>query len=103
MACGSQAARGRGMGLSISMGEDERRYKIQTEEGMQARAAITHSVLTCTAYICLLIPYALGVGLSLRPSNISCSTVHASTPTALHYTPGSPPWASEHLSCLPSW
>ncbi|XP_045107704.1 uncharacterized protein LOC123502605 [Portunus trituberculatus] len=39
-----------------------------------------HSPHTCTAYVCLLIPSALGVGLFLRPLSISCSTAHASTP-----------------------
>ncbi|MPC42056.1 hypothetical protein E2C01_035669 [Portunus trituberculatus] len=61
-----------------SAGEDGRRYKIQTgvrnarQQPLPASAwATPHSVLTCTAYVCLLIPSAHGVGLSLRPSNIS--------------------------------
>ncbi|MPC58372.1 hypothetical protein E2C01_052374 [Portunus trituberculatus] len=49
------------------------------------------SVLTCNAYICLVTPSALGVGLPLKPWNI------------LHYAPGSPPWPSQHSTCPPSW
>ncbi|MPC48285.1 hypothetical protein E2C01_042053 [Portunus trituberculatus] len=50
-----------------------------------------------------IIPSSLSVGRLLRPSHISCFTVHASTPTALHYSPGFPSWASQHLICPPSW
>ncbi|MPC78313.1 hypothetical protein E2C01_072797 [Portunus trituberculatus] len=109
-----------------SVGEDEHRYKIQTVsqswEGTQAIAAIARLHLGHLHYRFLspdpfcpwcrttpetieyfLFLSALGVGLPLRPSNISCSTVHASTPTALHYVPGSLPWASQHSTCPPSW
>ncbi|MPC90127.1 hypothetical protein E2C01_085098 [Portunus trituberculatus] len=37
------------------------------------------SVFTCTAYVCLVTPSALGVGLPLRPWNVSCFNAHAST------------------------
>ncbi|XP_045134430.1 uncharacterized protein LOC123517993 [Portunus trituberculatus] len=37
-----------------------------------------------------------------RPSNISCFDAYASTFT-LHYTPSSPPWPSQHLTCPSSW
>ncbi|MPC87576.1 hypothetical protein E2C01_082442 [Portunus trituberculatus] len=54
-----------------------------------------HSQLTCTVCACLLIPIALSYC-------ISCSAVHAFTPTALHYAPSCPPWASQHSTCPPS-
>ncbi|MPC81833.1 hypothetical protein E2C01_076469 [Portunus trituberculatus] len=53
--------------------------------------ATPHSVLTCTAYVCFVTLSALGVGLPLRPWNISCFNVHASTLTTLHYAPSSLP------------
>ncbi|MPD04395.1 hypothetical protein E2C01_100080 [Portunus trituberculatus] len=54
--------------------------------------ATPRSVLTCTTYVCLVSPSALGVGLPLRPWNISCSNAtlplspHSSTLTA--FRPG---------------
>ncbi|MPC71031.1 hypothetical protein E2C01_065298 [Portunus trituberculatus] len=65
--------------------------------------ATQRSVLTCIAYVCLMIPSALGVGLPLRPSNISCFNAHASSLNILHHAPGSPPWPSQHSTCPPSW
>ncbi|MPD00833.1 hypothetical protein E2C01_096334 [Portunus trituberculatus] len=44
--------------------------------------ATPRSVLTCTAYICLMTPSALGVGLPLRPWNIFCS--NATLPLSPH-------------------
>ncbi|MPC97636.1 hypothetical protein E2C01_092959 [Portunus trituberculatus] len=61
------------------------------------------SVLTCIAYVCLVTPSALDVGLPLRPWNISCFNAHASSLNTLHYAPGSPPWPSQHSTCPPSW
>ncbi|MPC79306.1 hypothetical protein E2C01_073827 [Portunus trituberculatus] len=61
------------------------------------------SVLTCTAYVCLVTTFALGVGLPLMPWNISCFSAHASTLNILHYAPGSLPWPSQHSTCPPSW
>ncbi|MPC39851.1 hypothetical protein E2C01_033400 [Portunus trituberculatus] len=71
-------------------GKDEHRYKIQTISHRKERKpqhssptsswATPRSVLTYTAYICLVTTSVLGIRLSHRPSNISCSTVHASTP-----------------------
>ncbi|MPC95037.1 hypothetical protein E2C01_090231 [Portunus trituberculatus] len=58
--------------------------------------AIPYSVLICIA---ILTPSALGVGLLLRPSNISCFNAHASTLTILHYTP----CPSQHWTCPPTW
>ncbi|MPC85695.1 hypothetical protein E2C01_080479 [Portunus trituberculatus] len=47
--------------------------------------ATLRSVLTCTTYVCLVTPSALGVRLLLRPWNISCINAHASTQhIALH-------------------
>ncbi|MPC13621.1 hypothetical protein E2C01_006361 [Portunus trituberculatus] len=65
--------------------------------------ATPRSVLTCTAYVCLVTPSVLGVGLLMRPWNISCFNAHASTLKILHYAPGSPPWPSQHSTCPPSW
>ncbi|MPD05227.1 hypothetical protein E2C01_100958 [Portunus trituberculatus] len=61
------------------------------------------SVLTFIAYVCLVTPSALGVGLPLRPWNISCFNAHTSSLNILHYAPGSPPWPSQHLTCPSSW
>ncbi|MPC72610.1 hypothetical protein E2C01_066922 [Portunus trituberculatus] len=72
-----------------------------------ARLRLGHTILlTCIAYICLVIPSALGVGLTLRPWNISCFNAHASTfniCNLLHYAPGSLPWRSQHSTCPPFW
>ncbi|MPC87039.1 hypothetical protein E2C01_081887 [Portunus trituberculatus] len=65
--------------------------------------ATPRSVLTCTTYVCLVIPSALGVGLPLSPWNISCFNAHASSLNMLHYALGSPPWPSQHSTCPPSW
>ncbi|MPD06419.1 hypothetical protein E2C01_102233 [Portunus trituberculatus] len=65
--------------------------------------ATPRSVLTCTAYVCLVTPSALGVGLPLMPWNISCFSAHPSTLNILQYAPGSLPWASQHSTCPPSW
>ncbi|MPC99436.1 hypothetical protein E2C01_094849 [Portunus trituberculatus] len=65
--------------------------------------ATPYSVFTCTAYVCLVTTSALGVGLPLRPWNISCFNAHASTLTILHYAPGSSPWLSQHSTSPPSW
>ncbi|MPC56035.1 hypothetical protein E2C01_049984 [Portunus trituberculatus] len=53
-----------------------------------ARLRLDHTTLsaTCTAYVCLVTPSALGVGLPLRPWNISYFSAHASTLNTLHYT-----------------
>ncbi|MPC95447.1 hypothetical protein E2C01_090659 [Portunus trituberculatus] len=70
--------------MGPSVGEDECCYKIQTvsqsQEGTQARAAITR----------------LRLGLFLRLSNISCFNAYASIFITLHYAPGSLPWPSQH-------
>ncbi|MPC17180.1 hypothetical protein E2C01_010028 [Portunus trituberculatus] len=58
--------------------------------------ATPRSVLTCTAYVCLVTTSVLGVGLPLRPLNISCSTTHTSISTTLHHAHGSLPWPSQH-------
>ncbi|MPC58967.1 hypothetical protein E2C01_052982 [Portunus trituberculatus] len=42
-------------------------------------------MLTCIAYVCLVTPSAFGVGLPLRPWNISCFSAHATTLNTLHY------------------
>ncbi|MPC90848.1 hypothetical protein E2C01_085851 [Portunus trituberculatus] len=81
------------MGGSISGGRTSvvTRFKRKLEQPSLVSACATpHSVLTFTAYVCLMIPSAFGVGLPLRPSHISCSTAHSSTPTTLHYAPGVP-------------
>ncbi|MPC61438.1 hypothetical protein E2C01_055510 [Portunus trituberculatus] len=68
---------------------------------LPASAWVTpYSVITCTAYICLLTPSALSVGLPVRPLNISCFNAHSYT---LHYIPGSLSWASQHSTCPHSW
>ncbi|MPC55264.1 hypothetical protein E2C01_049196 [Portunus trituberculatus] len=48
---------------------------------MQVRSTVwPYTVLlTCIAYVCLVTTSALGVGLSLRPWNISCFNAHASS------------------------
>ncbi|MPC45241.1 hypothetical protein E2C01_038935 [Portunus trituberculatus] len=44
------------------------------------RLRLGHTILlTCTSYVCLVAPSNLGVGLPLRPWNISCFNAHAST------------------------
>ncbi|MPC32069.1 hypothetical protein E2C01_025372 [Portunus trituberculatus] len=58
--------------------------------------ATRHLQLTCTVCACLLIPIALSYC-------ISCPAAHASTPTALHYAPSCPSWASQHSTCPPYW
>ncbi|MPC43537.1 hypothetical protein E2C01_037186 [Portunus trituberculatus] len=65
--------------------------------------ATPHSVLTYTVYVCLITTSALGVGLPLRPSNISCSIAFAFTPTTLYHAQGSLPWPSQHSTYPPSW
>ncbi|MPC80632.1 hypothetical protein E2C01_075216 [Portunus trituberculatus] len=114
---GSKAARGRRMGV-LQWGRTSvvTRFK---REGMQARAAspastwaTPHSVLTCTAYVCLLIPSALGIALPLSPSfhshcNALCSWLSAlgittlNLPTLLAASSIHPSWkpAGHHLTC----
>ncbi|MPC97469.1 hypothetical protein E2C01_092786 [Portunus trituberculatus] len=74
------------------------RFKQSVSHGKECKArqplsasawATPCSVLTCTAYVCLMTPSALGVGLPLRPWNISCFITHASTLNILHYAPES--------------
>ncbi|MPC71286.1 hypothetical protein E2C01_065558 [Portunus trituberculatus] len=64
------------------------RFKQSVSHGKERKAhqpsptsawATPHSVLICTAYVCLVTPSVLGVGLPLRPWNISCFSAHAST------------------------
>ncbi|MPC29230.1 hypothetical protein E2C01_022452 [Portunus trituberculatus] len=84
---------------SVSHGKERKGH-----QPLPASSWVTpHSVLTCIAYVCLLTPSALGVGLPLRPWNISCFNAHASSLNILHYAPGSPPWPSQHSTCPPSW
>ncbi|MPC25009.1 hypothetical protein E2C01_018106 [Portunus trituberculatus] len=92
---------------SLSAGEDERRFFHGKERKLQqplpaSAWATPRPVFTCTAYVCLVTLSVLGVGLPQRPSNISCSTVHASTPTTLHHAHSSPPWPSQHSTYPPS-
>ncbi|MPC76943.1 hypothetical protein E2C01_071380 [Portunus trituberculatus] len=60
-------------------------------------------LLTCPSYVCLVAPSVLGVGLPLRPWNISYFNAHVSILNILHYAPGSPPWPSQHSIFPPSW
>ncbi|MPC74952.1 hypothetical protein E2C01_069335 [Portunus trituberculatus] len=71
------------------------RYKQSISHGKERKAhqpspasawATPRSVLVCTAYVCLVTPSALGVGLPLRQWNISCFNAHASTLNILHNT-----------------
>ncbi|MPC92461.1 hypothetical protein E2C01_087552 [Portunus trituberculatus] len=73
------------------------RFKQSVSHGKERKAhqpllasawATPRSVLTCIAYVCLVTPPALSVGLPLRPWNISCFNAHLSSPNILHYAPG---------------
>ncbi|MPC38484.1 hypothetical protein E2C01_031991 [Portunus trituberculatus] len=88
------------------------RFKQSVNHGKERKAhqpllasawATPRSVLSCIAYVCPVTPSALGVGLPMRPWNISCFNAHASSINILHYAPGSPPWPSQHSTCPPSW
>ncbi|MPC76864.1 hypothetical protein E2C01_071298 [Portunus trituberculatus] len=88
------------------------RFKQSVSHGKERKAhqpspasswATPRSVLTCTAYVCLVTPSALGVGLPLMPWNISCFNAHPSTLNILQYAPSFPPWPSQHSTCPPSW
>ncbi|MPC53845.1 hypothetical protein E2C01_047747 [Portunus trituberculatus] len=60
---------------SVSHGKECKAHKPSTTSAW----ATPRSVLTCTAYVCLVTPSASGVRLPLRPWNISCFNAHAST------------------------
>ncbi|MPD04624.1 hypothetical protein E2C01_100321 [Portunus trituberculatus] len=66
----------------------EKERKMHQSSPASARATPC-SVLTCTAYICLMRPSALRAVLPLRPWNISCFNAHGSALNILHYAPGS--------------
>ncbi|MPC83857.1 hypothetical protein E2C01_078577 [Portunus trituberculatus] len=84
------------------------RFKQSISHGKERKAhqplpastwATPHSVLTCTAYICLVTPSALGVGLPPEALEHFLLQYHASTLTVLQYAHGPPPWPSQHLTC----
>ncbi|MPC99618.1 hypothetical protein E2C01_095045 [Portunus trituberculatus] len=86
---------------SVTVGHVKER---KTHQPSPASAwATPRSVLTCIAYVCLVTSPALGVGLPLRPWNISCFNAHASSLNILHYAPGSLPWSSQHSTCPLFW
>ncbi|MPC33397.1 hypothetical protein E2C01_026746 [Portunus trituberculatus] len=66
---------------SVSHGKERKAHQPSPASAL----ATPRSVLTCTTYVCLMTPSALGVGLPLRPWNISCFSAHASTLNTLHY------------------
>ncbi|MPC83504.1 hypothetical protein E2C01_078216 [Portunus trituberculatus] len=84
---------------SVSHGKERKAHQLSSAFAW----ATPRSVLTCTAYVCLVITSALGVGLPLRPRNIFCFNAHASTLNILHYAPSSLPRPSHHSTCPHSW
>ncbi|MPC19029.1 hypothetical protein E2C01_011933 [Portunus trituberculatus] len=88
---------------SVSQSRPHRKERKAHQPLPTSVRATPRSVLTCIAYVDLVTTSALGVGLPLRPWNISCFIAHASSLNILHYAPGSPPQPSQHSTCPPSW
>ncbi|MPC95467.1 hypothetical protein E2C01_090681 [Portunus trituberculatus] len=84
---------------SVSHGKERKAHQLLPASAW----ATPRSVLSCIVYVCLVTTSALGVGLSLRPWNISCFNAHASSLNILHYAPGSLPWPSQHSTCPSPW